>query len=381
MAAGGDSPDKDQKTELPTERRLTKARQDGDVLQSKELGAALVMLGGAAWIALAGPWTMQALENMLRQALTIDIGAVENFTPGQAAAEILFALFWPFTALFAITLLAAIGTPALLGSLGFRASAFAFKGNRLNPLSGLKRIFGMQGLIELGKSLLKVVLLGAVGVWLLASNKAELLSLGRADLRAGLGELGWIFIVSMLVMAMALAAIALVDVPTQMFQRTSRLKMTKQEIKDEMKENEGSPEVKSALRQRQHELLKGGARKAMGEATMVLTNPTHFAVALRYRPGFDQAPIVVARGRGPMAEAIRELASEVNVPMLSYPELTRAIYYTSRAGQIIREDLFLAVATVLAFVFNLDRALAEGIEQPAVNIPGDARFDENGVRL
>jgi flagellar biosynthesis protein FlhB len=154
--------------------------------------------------------------------------------------------------------------------------------------------------------------------------------------------------------------------------------MTKQEVKDEHKQTEGSPELKAALRRRQHETARNSARSAIAEATVVLTNPTHFAVALRYRAGEDAAPIVVARGRGATADAIRELAAEHEVPMLSYPQLTRALYYTARPGQPIREDLYLAVATVLAFVFNLETALAAGTPQPQVEVPPGARFDARG---
>jgi flagellar biosynthetic protein FlhB len=179
-------------------------------------------------------------------------------------------------------------------------------------------------------------------------------------------------------MALALAVIALIDVPAQIFQRAGRLRMSKQEVKDESKQTDGSPELKAAVRRRQHEVLRGSARSAVAEATVVLTNPTHFAVALRYRPGEDGAPVVVARGRGATAQAIRELAAEKEVPVLSYPQLTRAIYYTARTGQVIREDLYLAVATVLAFVFNLDAVLAEGGQQPSVDVPPGARFDEKG---
>jgi len=182
-----------------------------------------------------------------------------------------------------------------------------------------------------------------------------------------------------LVMAVALAAIAMIDVPAQMYQRLQRLKMTKQETKEEHKQAEGSPELRAALRQRQRETARNSARKAMAEATVVLTNPTHFAVALRYRPGQDAAPVVLAKGRGATAEAIRDLAAEHDTPMLSYPQLTRALYYTSRPGQIIREDLYMAVASVLAFVFNLDAALAAGGGQPDVEVPQGFRFDARGM--
>jgi len=373
-----DTPDRDQKTEAPTEKRRRDAAQKGDVLQSRELGTALVVLGGAAWFALAGPWMMEALERMLVRSLSFDDGALEAFDPGGAVMGMIGAIAIPLASLFAVTLIAAIGTPALLGSLGFRWSAVAFKGGKLNPLSGIKRIFGAQGLIELAKSMAKVVLLGAVGVWLLAGQADELMTLGRQDIGPALGQLGHSFIIAVLVMALALAVIALIDIPAQIFQRGGRLRMTKQEVKDEHKQTEGSPELKAAIRRKQHETLRGSARTAIAEASVVLVNPTHFAVALRYRPGLDAAPIVVARGRGATAQAIRDLADEHTVPVLSYPQLTRAIYYTARAGQVIREDLYIAVATVLAFVFNLDRAMAEGVAQPNVEVPPEARFDENG---
>lgn len=371
-------PDRDQKTEAPTEKRLRESAEKGDVLQSRELGTALVVLAGAGWLALSGPWMMDAFKTMMKESLSFDASAIERFDPATKAIELIAIVGLPLVALFLLTIVAAVGTPALLGSLGFRWGAIGFKANKLNPLTGMKRIFGMQGLVELAKSLVKIVLLGAVGLWLLNDRADELVTLGRQDIIPALGELGSTFVFAVIIMGLALAAVALVDVPTQIFQRSGRLRMTKQEIKDEHKQTEGSPELRAQVRRRQAEVLRGSARVAVTEATVVLTNPTHFAVALRYRPGFDAAPIVVARGRGATAQAIRELAQESNVPLLSYPQLTRAIYFTARSGQVIREDLYLAVATVLAFVFNLDRAMAEGIVQPDITVPTDARFDEDG---
>ncbi len=373
--------DSDQKTEQPTAKRQSEAAEKGDVLQSKELGTALVVLAGAGWIALAGPWMMTALQNMLEHALMFDVGAIADFKPGKAIGDRVGEVLMPLLSLFLLTLVAAIGAPALLGSLGFRWGAIGFKANKLNPLQGIKRIFGMQGLIELGKSMVKVVLLGAVGVWVLMHQAGDLMTLGRQEIILALGQLGYLFIFAVLVMAFALLVIAGIDVPAQLLQRGARLRMTKQEVKDEAKQTEGSPEMRAAIRRRQQETLQGSARTAIAEATVVLTNPTHFAVALRYRPGFDAAPIVVARGRGATAEAIRALAGESDVPIMSYPELTRAIYYTTRAGQMIREDLFIAVATVLAFVFNIETALAEGTPQPQVDVPTEVRYDEDGRRI
>lgn len=373
-----EGPEDDEKTEAPTPKRRDDASEKGDVLQSKELGTALVMIVGAGWIAVAGPWLMAALKQMLTNALSFDSGAIQNFDPFSAFMTMVLTVAMPLVLLFALTFAAAIAAPAMLGSLGFRWSALGFKASKLNPMAGLKRIFGMQGVIELGKSLLKIVAMGAVGYWLLMDQIASIVTLGQQDLKTALDSLGSTFVFAVLVMTLALAVVAGADVPMQMLQRAKRLRMSKQEIKEESKQTEGSPELKAAIRQKQMAAAMGSARKAVVDSTVVLTNPTHFAVALRYRPGFDVAPVVLARGRGATADAIRELATENGVPMLQYPQLTRAIYYTSRSGQLVRDDLFIAVAAILAFVFNLDRAMAEGIVQPDVDVPNGARFDEEG---
>lgn len=373
-----DTHDQDQKTEAPTPKRKRDASEKGDVLQSRELGTALVVLSGAIWLAVAGPMAVDAMGTMVVEGLTFEARDLRNFDPGATVLRLLGIVLLPVAVLFALTIIAAVGTPAMLGSLGFRAGAFAFKGSKLNPLSGMKRIFGMQGLIELAKSIAKVLLLGSIGVWLLMSEARSLVGLSSSEIRPALASAGNTFVLAVLIMGGALAAIALIDVPAQILQRTRRLRMTKQEVKDEHKQTEGSPELKAAIRRRQHEVLRNSARGAIAEATVVLTNPTHFAVALRYKPGEDAAPLVVAKGRGATADAIRELAGEHQVPMLSYPQLTRALYFTSRPGQVIREDLYLAVATILAFVFNLEAALAAGAAQPSVDVPAEARFDAQG---
>jgi flagellar biosynthetic protein FlhB len=375
------SEDQDQRTEAATPKKRREAAEQGDVLQSRELSTALVMLSGGGWIALFGPRMVGACEDVLGRGLTFDHRIVEHFDPTGAFIDLLLPVLVPLAALFGMTLAAAIGAPAMLGSLGFRWSAIGFKPEKLDPFAGLQRIFGLQGLIELGKGLLKIVLMGSVGYWLLRARLPAVMGLGAGagdDLKAGLVDTGHVFVIAVLTMTLALAAIAGLDVPAQLIQRARRLRMSKQDIKDEHKQTEGSPEAKGAIKRRMRETLSNSARKAVKEATVVLTNPTHFAVALRYRPGFDIAPVVVARGKDEVAAAIRTLADAHAVPILNYPQLTRALYFTARAGQLVREDLYIAVATVLAFVFNLDRAMAEGTMQPRVDVPEGARFDENG---
>ncbi|WCT72911.1 flagellar type III secretion system protein FlhB [Sphingomonas naphthae] len=375
-----DAPDNDQKTESPTPKRLQDAREKGDILQSKELGAALVMMAGAGWLMTAGGWLVASTQDMLIDGLSFDHGVVENFDPGSAIARLTMPIVAPVAALFAMTFLAAIAGPVLLGSGGFRWEAMNFKGDRINPAAGLKRIFGTQGLVELGKSMAKIALMGAVGWWLFSGRMKAMTTLTAPDLRTAITEIGGTFTFAVVVMSVALGAIAGIDVPMQAIRRAGRLRMTKQEIKDEHKQSEGSPELKGHIRRKQAEILQSSTRGAIADANVVLVNPTHFAVALRYRPGFDAAPIVVARGRGEMAQAIRDFADEKAVPVLRYPQLARAIYFTSRAGHLVREDLYIAVATVLAFVFNLDRAMADGISQPEVIVPADARYDADGKK-
>ena len=375
MAEGSSS---GEKTEKPTQKRLRDAEKKGDVLQSKELGTALVVMAGMVWIALAGPAIMEAMANMLIEGLRLDQNDVLNFAPEKRAYELLGLVLLPIGGIMAATLIAAIAAPAMLGSLGFRASAFAPKPEKLNPLNGLKRMFGMQGLIELFKSLAKVVLLGAIGFWIIWDRLEAIVQMGQSGIRPALVELGSLFVVACLVMAGALFIIAGIDIPAQMFQRSKRLNMSKQDLKDEHKETEGSPELKGHIRRRQYELLSRSARSAIGEASVVITNPTHFSVALRYRLGEDSVPVVVARGRGDTALAIRELANEKGVPLMQYPELARAIYYTSQAGQAINEQLYMAVATVLAFVFRIENRMASEMDRPHITVPDDLRFDADG---
>lgn len=372
MSEGGD------KTEAPTPKRKEDARKKGDTLKSRDLATALVVLAGVAWMIFSGPALIAACRAVMAASFTFGRGDVEDFQPWRPLAQAGWKLAPSLGLLFAITIAAAVLSQAGLGSLRVNASLLAPKGSRINPASGLKRIFGASGWIELGKSLLKVVLLGTIGAYMLWSIARPSFGLASSNLPVALSTLGGTFISVLMTMALGLVAIAMIDVPTQIIQLLGKLRMTKQEVKDEHKESDGNPEVKGQIRARQRAILSGGMRKAIGEAHVVLTNPTHFAVALRYDRGRDQVPVVVAKGRGALALAIREAAGERGLQILEYPQLARAIYYTSREGQEVRDDLYLAIATVLAFVFGLN-AQAGGT-QPAVDVPPGARFDENGVK-
>ncbi|RXR31065.1 flagellar type III secretion system protein FlhB [Sphingobium fluviale] len=367
-----------ERTEKPTAKKLADAAKEGDLLQSRELATALVVMAGAGWFAMAGPMIMTAMEDMLTQALRFGPGDVMDFSPAERGASLLSGLALPVGGIMLATIIAAIAAPAMLGSLGFRTKAFMPKPSKLNPAAGLKRMFGMNGLVELGKSFLKTIVLGSIGIWLIWSRLAEITVMGAGGLQSAAGEIGDIFITACLVMGGGLMLIAGVDVPWQMFQRFKRLAMSKQDLRDEHKESEGSPELKGHIRRKQMEVLSGSTRKAVSEANVVLMNPTHFAVALRYRPGKDFAPVVVARGCDAIAFAIKDLAEANKVPVLQYPALARAIYFTSRAGQVVDEALFVAVATILAFLYRVEHRMSAQSDLPPIDVPETMLFDADG---
>ncbi|MES2337930.1 MAG: flagellar type III secretion system protein FlhB [Pseudomonadota bacterium] len=367
-----------EKTEAPTAKRRQKALDDGTMLKSKEFASALGVLIGCAWLALLGPGLLAACKDVMAAGFTFGRADVEHFEPFRPLAEAGWKLAPSMAMLFAVSIGAAVLSQAGLGALRFNTKLWAIKPSKMNPASGLKRIFGANGWIELAKSLLKVALLGSIGAYMLWSMAESSIALVTSDFHRAVDSLGGTFLTLLFTMAGGLVLIALIDVPIQAVRLLSQLRMSKDEIKDEHKESEGSPEAKQHIRARQRDILKGGFRKAVAEAHVILTNPTHFAVALRYDQMNDQIPVVVAKGRGATALAIRELAAELGVPVLEYPTLARGIYYTSREGQEIRDDLYLAVATVLAFVFGVNQA-AGGL-QPLVTVPTTARFDEHGVK-
>ena len=370
--------ERDQKTEDATPKKRQDSARKGDVLASRELSAALAIGFGTAWLALAGGWAMRLWAQMLGEGLRLDPQLMRDFDIGAQVVMLMKLALLPLATLMATSLLAAFLGPVLLGAMGFRGAALRPKLSRIDPLAGLKRIFGLQGVIELGKAIAKALLLGVIIYQAIADDMGRIISAGTGSAPAAAALAGSLIIKLLIALTLGLIVIAALDVPLQFRQRQVRLRMTKQEVRDEHKESEGASELKQAMRARQHAILAGSARKAVTEASVILTNPTHFAVALRYRPGEDTAPVMVARGRGAAAQAIRDLGTQNQIPTLDYPQLTRALYFTTRPGQPIAHDLYLAVATVLAFVFNLDAAAAASSAKPDVEVPPAKRFDASG---
>ncbi|HMO69601.1 MAG TPA: flagellar type III secretion system protein FlhB [Novosphingobium sp.] len=373
MSEGGE------KTFAPTPKKKQDAARKGDVLRSKELATAAVMLVGAAWLQWAGPWLLDGLEQVLRGAFIFDRTEIDDFAPGRTIIAMALVVLPPVVVLGLVVLAVSLVSQLGFGEGRWVAGNLAFKGSRINPLSGLKRMFGPTGLIEIGKGLLKVGLLAAIAWMWLQGQLAGLLGLGRGSGLAGDLAWGWQALSSLLYsLSAGLVVIGLIDVPLLIWRRNERLKMSQQELRDEHKEAEGSPENKAAQRQRQREIAMGGVAHAMREAQFVITNPTHFSVALAWDPDKAPAPVVLAKGRGDRALAMRELAAEWQVPVLEYPALARSVYFTTRERQMIREELYGAVAAVLAFVLSLKRG--EANPMPAIEVPLALRFDAEGRR-
>ncbi len=365
-----------EKTYAPTEKRIADAAKKGDVLRSKDASTAAVILLGGSWLAFAGPMLFDGLSDLTREAFIFDARDLREFS---VRGLLMQGLLLGVPAILTLALPVILVT--LISQLAFGRGRWVgenlkAKGQRINPLSGFKRMFGPQGLIEMGKGLLKVILLGSIALAWWWSSMETVIGLGRGNLSAQLSA-AWHAIISLIfALGGGLIVIALVDLPIQWLRQQKRLRMSHQEMRDESKESEGSPEMKAARRQRQRDIATGSVAGAMREAQFVITNPTHFAVAMTYDPAKASAPIVLAKGRGDKALAMKELALELALPTLEIPQLARSVYYTTRERQSICEDLYSAVASVLAYVFSLKRGEAPGL--PAVDIPVALRFDADG---
>lgn len=362
----------------PTPKRKADAAQKGDVLRSKEVATATAMATGAFMMMLVGPWLYESLKGVALASFRFEIDRTAPFDPGTLAWQAANAMLPPILVIGLTVMVLTVGTQLLLGEGRFVPQNLRPKGNRLNPMNGLKRMFGPQGMIELGKSLLKLALLGSIAAYWISITLESLLGLGRGSLKAQLA-FAWEAGGSLIgLLIMGLIIIAMIDYPIQTYQRNKRLKMSFAELKEETKQSEGSPEVKMARRQRQRDLARGSVGKAMKDAQFVVVNPMHFAVAMTYDPALAPAPIVLAKGRGETAMAMREMASEMNLPVLQYPQLARAVYFTTRANQMVREELYIAIAALVAFVLSLQRG--ERPPMPLVEVPEELHFDAYGRR-
>ena len=365
-----------EKTFAPTDKRKKDAALKGDVLRSRDLSTAAAALAGAAWLQFARPWCFNVLAAGLQGGLKFDHAVIDGFAPGRLLIAALLAVLPPVLVLGGMVLFASIASQLGFGEGRWLPGNLAPKASRINPANGFKRMFGMQGLVELGKGLLKATLMGIIA-WAWARKYGGLITTMQGARLGAQVNMVWQSLSSLLFwLSAGLVLIALIDFPIQWVRRFMRLRMSNQDLRDENKESEGSPEKKQAIRQRQRQLARGGMHRAMREAQFVITNPTHFSIAMTYDPAKASAPIVLAKGRGEKALAMRDLAAEFELPCLEFPALARSVYFTTRENQVIREELYGAVAGVLAFVFALKRG--ETPRAPAVEVPVALRFDAEG---
>lgn len=369
-----EQPDSGQeRTEAPTPKRQREAREQGQIARSRELGTTLVLIVSAASLLVLGPATAAALLEALRTGLSPTREMI--FDPlwmTRGLGEMAWRGFLAILPLIGLLMLAAFLAPLLMGGIGFSWKALAPKFERIDPLKGLQRMFALRALIELFKSIIKFLLVGTVAVLVIWLGLDDLLRLGLTDPRGGLlaamEVLGWGF----LLMSASTLLIAAFDVPYQWWEHIKQLRMTKQEIKDEFKETEGKPEVKQKIRQLQLQAAQRRMMQEVPKADVIITNPTHFAVALRYDAALDDAPIVVAKGRDRVAARIREIGEEHGVLIFSAPPLARALYQTTDLNQPIPAELYRAVAQVLAYVYQLNEARRQGgtaPPKPNVDVP------------
>ncbi|MEO1037369.1 MAG: flagellar biosynthesis protein FlhB [Pseudomonadota bacterium] len=344
-----------ERTEQATPKRLADARRKGQVARSKELTTALVMVSGAAVMLVGGSTIVEGFAETMTTVLS---RAPTQLTGDGAMLETLVGavarLGLALLPLFAVLVAAAILASVALGGWSFSVQALGFKFERIDPLKGLGRVFSLRGLVELGKALGKFALVGLCAAAWLRLLAPQLLSLSFRSLREALTEVGWLALWSLLLLSATLILIALVDVPFQLWQHTKNLKMTRQEVRDEQKDTDGRPEVKAKIRQLQQQQANARMMEAVPEANVVITNPEHYAVAVRYDAATMAAPVVVARGRDLVAARIREIARRHEVPVFHAPPLARALFRHAKLGQQIPFQLYKACAQVLAYLVQLD---------------------------
>jgi flagellar biosynthetic protein FlhB len=366
-----------EKTEPASPRRLEQAREEGQVPQSRELSAFLVLMAGSGALWLTGSWLGQRIGGAVSQGLTF--GREAAFDTARLPSMFLDSAWQALAAigpLLLVLVVAALAGPFMLGGLNFTTKALAPDWTRLDPVKGFGRMFSMHSVGELVKGVLKALLVGVVVVWVVLHEKEQVFALIGQPLERGLAAMGQTILFSTLIIVGSMFLIVAADVPFQLWQYYRRLRMTKEEVRKEMKELEGDPQLKARIRSQQREIARRRMMAAVPKAQVVVTNPTHFAVALAYDEKMP-APRVVAKGRGAIARRIREIAQEHNVPLLEAPPLARALFAHTELDQTIPPALFRAVAEVMAYVYQLNAWLAQGGRPPQApaDLPVPAELD------
>ena len=354
-----------ERTEQATPKRLEEARKKGQVPRSSELSIAAVCIAAAAAIYSLGGMAAGNFADLMRDSLSLSPAAVMSegvIWPALTAAGA--RALWIILPVLGATFVAALAAPIVIGGWNFSGQALVPQFSRLNPVAGFGRMWSSRGLVELGKGLAKVGVIGVIAWVLLKGLTPQLMGLTSEPLRQAIGHSAELAGYSLLVLACGLAVIAAVDVPFQLWQHAQDLRMTRQEVREEYKESEGSPETRGRIREAQRALARGRMLHDVPKADVIVTNPTHYAVALRYDESKNRAPIVVAKGTELLALKIREIATESGVPIVEAPPLARALYKSVELGREVPAALYVTVAQVLTYVYQLRAARERGATPP-----------------
>ncbi|WP_198264031.1 flagellar biosynthesis protein FlhB [sulfur-oxidizing endosymbiont of Gigantopelta aegis] len=362
MAENQDGQDK---SEDPTEKKKSESRKKGQVTRSKELTTLFMLIASIVGIMYFSKDMIEAITAIMRNNFSVERDVLfhseELFIHFKGELSLMLKALIP---LFILMVITAILSSALLGGFNFSGDAINPKPGKMNPIKGLKKIFGTNGLIELIKSILKIMIMGSIAVYFLWAAKNEIYGLSEEPFPGAfihsMELISWQF----LLVSLAMIIVAMIDVPYQIWSNTKQLKMTKQEVKDESKNSDGNPEMKGRIRQKQREIAMQRMMGDVPKADVIITNPTHFAVALQYDPDGSGAPIMLAKGADLVAMQIRNVAQAHEIPIMEIPPLSRAIYYSVEIGDEIPAGLYVAVAQVLAYIFQLKSGEVDESKQP-----------------
>lgn len=368
-----------ERSEQATPRRRQQAKDKGQSAQSRELNTMLMMLAGAGGISLFAPHIVDRILSVSKKSFSPSREAIFSTDTmilflESAIADSVAAI----APLLGLLVIAAIAGPVLIGGVTFSPQAISFKWEKLDPISGLKRVFAWRGFVELTKALLKFTLIGSIAILFLYHQAGEYIGLGNEDVLQSLTHASNLLLWALLIISSSLILIALVDVPFQVWDHLRQLKMTLQEVKDENKDTEGNPEVRGRARRIQREMAQRRMMADVPDADVVITNPDHYSVALKYDQKKMAAPVVIAKGADLMALQIRAIAREHKVTIMQAPPLARSLYHTTKLGHEIPAGLYLAVAQVLAYVFKLRKAHSNYKDTHKMNdlpIPSDLKFN------
>lgn len=364
-------PDSNEKTEQPTPKRLKEARQKGQVARSKDFNTTVALLFTAIGFLMFGKQLTNQLAQMMRHSFEFDSQVI--ITPTVSVERLFFLAKMGFLALIPLLIvifLVSLAAPIVMGGWVFSAQVLKPKFSRLNVLQGFKRMVSLKNFVEMIKSFFKFVVVAVVAVLVLKSQIPKLLSLAHVPIETAISSGSLIVVQCFVWVSASLLLIALIDVPFQLYEHNKNMRMTRQEVRDEYREIEGKPEIKSAIRRAQQEISRRRMMSEIPTANVVLTNPTHYAVAIRYKEKGNKAPFVVAKGKDLVAFQMNKVAQEHGVPIISVPPLARALYFSTPINAEIPKGLYVAVAQVLAYVFQLrDKKRYDSKPEILQNVP------------